>query len=138
MVNWEKITSIGANVSTIVAAITAAIALTLGYQQYKDTSEAQREADAVKLYLSYVEIQKEAAMTDLSQWKEAGFYYGNYTVVVAETIFLIQQDDTGWINAIKWMIENHSEYFSSMKCGAFNEKFISLVSSVLNKDVCVY
>ena len=88
------------------------------------------------MYLSYVEIQKDASMTDLSKWSDSQFYYGSYTVAVAETIFLLQKEDNGWINTVRWMIENHKEYFSYMKCEVVNEGFVELVSDVLNKDVC--
>jgi len=127
--------SVGANIATILAAIAAMLAIYFGYNQYIETSTAQRNASAVNLYLDYLRLRREASINSVNR-EEATHSIGRSTMVTASTIFLLTEDDKGWNNAVKWMLKEHQDIVLPLQCEAYNERFVSFVKKHLQGEVC--
>lgn len=117
--------------------IIAALAIILGYWQWREGEEFEREKKAVDLVIKYDELMKEPASsgadTDAKDWRE------NLTMVIAESIFRLRRGDDGWENTVRGMVKQHRDFLLTrhfLDCDTFDKEFIKIVNDEMKQDVC--
>ena len=129
-------TSIYADIATIVAGLTAFLALTFGYYQYAETSEGQREALAVDLYLKYVNFQREVKQSLLESGDKSDFI-GTSTAVIAESLYSLQSANKQWKNTIIFMLKENKKYVFPLECETFNNDFkVFIKNNFCDINIC--
>jgi hypothetical protein len=127
----------GAHIVAALSVIIAALAIIVGYWQWREGEEFEREKKAVDLVIKYDELMKEPAPsetdTDAKDWRE------NLTMVIAESIFRLRRGDEGWENTVRGMVKQHRDFLLTRRfldCDTFDKEFIKIVNDEMKQDVC--
>ena len=138
-----------ANIATVFAALIAAGSFYYGYLQVKETQQEAREvlelqqnsfdqerdSRAVDLFLKYNELMGQTnsrAESIQNDWRE------NLAVSIAESVFRLRKDDSGWKETVAWMLSHHIEYLKKarLNCPSFDGDFVKLANEQAKEDLC--
>lgn len=128
----------GAHIATAIGVIVAVATVIVGYCQWRGGQEFEREKRAFELVIKYDELMKERASStdtdsDAIKWRE------NLTMVIAESIFLLQRGDKGWEETVRDMVNQHRDFLLTgrfLDCRTFDKDFIRIVNEEMKQDVC--
>jgi hypothetical protein len=131
-----------ANYATIIAASTAIITLVWGFLIFRQTSNQQADAAAVKMTQDY--IQFNFAHSDVLKRGLAGqidedyLWFASHNMLVAETIYKLNEGDEGWEATVIHMANNHKPFLlhEAFPCKEYDPKFVRFLQDRVDKNVC--
>lgn len=137
----------------IAAAIVGIFALSFGYKQFRATQEAtrqtlslqregldlDRDAKAIDLFLKYNDLMVQPRSSRKSGIGDAAFWRENLAVGIADSIFKIRGEDTSWKETVRWMIDDHKDFFNEngLDCATYDPDFVQLVNQEMKHNICV-
>lgn len=142
-----------AHAATIAGSVVAAFALLFGYQQFKETSEMQREALRLERHTKlsdfhqrYVEISESRANPDATKEEKSAhrFVRAQKALSVLNGMYLASQDDTDWRQVIFWSLNNdpaisYAVQSQLVNCLVLSPGFLKMVralSRVESSNIC--
>jgi len=89
-------------------------------------AETERDSKAVELYVKYSELVALPPTSD----KDADFWRHNTEIVIAETIFRLRNQDSGWRATVGGMLQRDKVWLSQkhLGCETFSPAFVEFVS----------
>ena len=153
--SFAKLFRAGKSISpwaTIVAAAVAVFTFYYGYQQFRQTQQAtrdalalqreaaevDRESKAVELFVKYNEVMLEPHPSPKSGKAPSEFWRDNLAISIAESIFKLRGNEAGWRETVRWMLSNHAENLKKkgLDCPTYDGEFVKFVNQVMQKNVC--
>jgi hypothetical protein len=141
---WRKMeakdkTQIGANVATVIACAVTVFGIIFAYQTYKETSKSQKDALAVTLWQNQLKFCAEHPdYADGRNTNQDGYeWFVWHTLHSAETVFLLQKDDTGWQNSLVNHMKAHGDFMKGKDFADdrdnFDKSFQPLIDEAIRK-----
>jgi len=99
-----------ADVSTILASVTAVVALWVSANQFYKTQKSTRETQAVELFLKWNDLSAEQERI-LTNEQEANptsnptHWIGNNKMAITEALFELTHESREWRNTLRWMLQ---------------------------------
>lgn len=124
----------GADIATLT---TAVVALALSLRQFNATVDRERETRAVDLFVKYNELMRDAGQTAAGNPRDR-WWRSNLAIALAESIWRLRNDDSGWIATVKWMLktEDSIKAVKDLDCSTYDPRFASLATGTLQHPVC--
>ena len=131
-----------ANYATIVAALTAIITLVWGFVIFRQASNEQADAAAVKMMQDY--LQFNFAHKDVINRPAAGqiddeyVWLASHNLLVAETIYKLNEGDVGWEATVVRIANDNKPFLfhESFGCKEYAPRFIRFLQDKVDKNVC--
>jgi hypothetical protein len=126
----SHISKIISAIATVIAAVIAAVAIILGYEQFSKGHELEKKSKAVDYFIKYNEIMKDTPANN--------FWSYNVSMSIAESIYKLRRDDSGWVETVEWMLIQHKDSLKTagLGCRTFDDDLEELAKTVAGKDVC--
>jgi hypothetical protein len=117
---------------SVVALLLSVVSFTLSVRQFRETQEQQRHDRAVEHFIKYNEL-----MRGTTNEPNADYWKNNLALAIAEAIYLLQDDDAGWVETVKEMLTAHRSFIQDGRsCGTYEVRFQQLMNEVTDPDVC--
>lgn len=131
-----------ANYATIVASLTAIITLVWGFLIFRQSSKEQSYATAVKMMQDY--LQFNVAHVDIIERGKQGqidsqyIWFAAHNILVAETIYRLNEEYEYWRSAVIGIAEKHKPYLlhKEFPCGDYDSGFITLLREKVDGNIC--
>jgi len=117
---------IAANVSTVMAAVTALVAVLIGSWQFIAAQKASREVNAVDLFLKFNQLSLDQSVADN---QDADFWYNNSKLSVTESLYNIIIGIESWEHTVKWMLDCQVDFINetSFATNTYTKEFLSFM-----------
>ena len=139
-----------ANLATVLVAILAVGSFGYGCYQFRKTQagtrqllelqeqvfDQERDSAAVELTVKYNELMSEPRSGPNRSEKE--FWRENLGLTIAESIFRLRKNDSGWQETVKWMLSNHVAHLkqNGLNCPTYDAEFVQLANAATQVDLC--
>jgi hypothetical protein len=136
----------GSHIATIAAAVVAAAAFLVATAEFRatqklerETIDLEREARAVDLFVKYNELMSAAAARPPAKNPQGEDWRGNLAVAIAESIWRLRSNDSGWAATVAWMLQNEERERTvrDLDCSTYDPTFVALAVKTLGHGVCV-
>lgn len=135
-----------AYIATIIAAIIAAVSVLVAGHQFKatqglerDNLDLEREAKAVDLFVKYNEMMRGTAARTSVKNPETVDWRSNLAIGIAESIFRLRSNDSGWVATVGWILQNEDRerVVNDLDCTTYDPRFVLLAAKTLGHSVCM-
>jgi hypothetical protein len=104
-----------ADLCTIIASITAVVALCVSAIQFYKTQKSTRGSQAVELFLKWNDLSAEqekisAAERTIPATLNPSHWIGNNKMAITEALFELTHESREWKNTLRWMLEMQSDF----------------------------
>ncbi|WAG77879.1 hypothetical protein LMK08_21320 [Metapseudomonas furukawaii] len=127
------------SLSTLVAALIAAITLIMGSCQFQQTQKLaqetlhyENESKAVDLYIKFNEIN--AKISEASEHGDNLNWRKNNLLSITEALHNITETNENWLQTVEWMISVQREFLesNSFECETYTDSFIKILEKNTN------
>jgi hypothetical protein len=141
-----------ANLATVLVAFMAAGSFCYGCYQFRETQQdtrqllalqeqvldQDRDSKAVELMVKYNELMSEPHLHPRPGGSEKEFWRENLGLTIAESIFRLRKNDSGWRETVTWMLSNHVAHLkqSGLNCPTYDAEFVQLANATTQDDLC--
>lgn len=117
LMNSDNSISFWSDLSTILACITAMVALIIGTIQFYLTQASTRESQAVDLFLKWNELNIEEAgigstAPPNNQNVRSIHWYGNCKMAITEALYEVSHRSPSWVKTCEWMLEMQHDFIA--------------------------
>jgi len=117
--------SLLANLSTIVACLTAIFTLIFSSCQFFVTQKSTRESQAVELFLKFNQLNVDQEKTSSDTSNLSNLWYGNCKFTITESLYEISHHSVTWQSTIIWMLDKQRDFIreGDFEVDTYSEKF---------------
>jgi hypothetical protein len=104
-----------ADIFTIIASTTTAVALYVSARQFYKTQISTREAQAIELFLKWNDLSAEQekcrpSEKSVSSTLNPSHWIGNNKMAITEALFELTHESREWRNTLRWMLQMQRDF----------------------------